>query len=564
MLKGLKKVKTLKDKIFAYALENAIAHEGKTRIDVVLSKLFQEGLRKEDIKKVLPAIKKIVDYANRLSKEKQEKEFEKLQGIIKKKVRKEEFAGLPKAKKGAVMLRFEPSPTGPLHIGHALTLLLNYIYKLLYNGKLILRFADTNPGQIDKKAYEMITEDAKWLTNNGIDSIIYQSDRLKIYYDYAVRIMKKGEAYVCTCKPEYFRQLVNASKPCPCRNLQLEEQLKRWKKMFSDYKEGQAVLRIKTDLKAKNPAVREWPAFRICKARHPRNIKQRVWPLMNFAVAIDDAKQSITHVIRGKDHVVNTERQLYIYHYLNFREPVFIHIGRINFKGIKLSTRKTADAIKNKQYSGWDDIRLPFIQAFRKRGLQAEALKKFTENTGLSKVDKTVDYDEFMLMIYAFNKPFIESSNRYFFVREPVKITIENAPKLKASIPLHPQDPKRGSRKFETGQQFYITKGDLKEIKSNKICRLINLLNFSKKGNKFVFHSIEHKPDLKAKLIHWLPCQENFVKAKVLMLDGGYVKGLAEAGIAKLKEGVIVQFERFGFCKLIKKNKEYEFWFTQK
>ena len=560
----LKRLKTLKDKIFAYALENAIAHDGKTKTDVVLSKLFQEGLHKEDIKEVLPLIKETVSFVNKLQKEKQEKEFDKLQGIIKKKVRKEELAGLPKAKKGAVMLRFEPSPTGPLHIGHALTLLLNYIYKLLYNGKLILRFADTNPGQIDKKAYEMIAEDAKWLTNNGIDSIIYQSDRLKIYYDYAARIIKKGKAYVCTCKPEYFRQLVNAGKPCPCRDLQTEEQLKRWKKMFSDYKEGQAVLRIKTDLKAKNPAVREWPAFRICKARHPRNIKQRVWPLMNFAVAIDDAKQSITHVIRGKDHVVNTERQRYIYRYLNFKEPVFIHIGKINFKGIKLSTRKTAEAIKNKQYSGWDDIRLPFIQAFRKRGLQAEALKKFTENTGLSKVDKTVDYDEFMLMIYAFNKPFIESSNRYFFVRNPIRIKIKGAPKQQARLPLHPAIAK-GYRKFETAEQFYITKEDYNQIKASKagnIYRLMNLLNFTK-DKELHFHSLKLNTKLKAKLIHWLPCQQ-LVKTKVLLLDGNYAQGFAESNIKKLKEGSIVQFERFGFCKLIKKNKEYEFWFTQK
>ena len=557
----LKRLKTLKDKIFAYALENAIAHDGKTKTDVVLSKLFQEGLRKEDIKEVLPLIKETVSFVNKLQKEKQEKEFDKLQGIIKKKVRKEEFAGLPKAKKGAVILRFEPSPTGPLHIGHALTLLLNYIYKLLYNGKLILRFADTNPGQIDKKAYEMIAEDAKWLTNNGIDSIIYQSDRLKIYYDYAARIIKKGKAYVCSCKPEYFRQLVNAGKPCPCRDLQTEEQLKRWKKMFYDYKEGQAVLRIKTDLKAKNPAVREWPAFRICKARHPRNIKQRVWPLMNFAVAIDDAKQSITHVIRGKDHVVNTERQLYIYRYLNFKEPVFIHIGRINFKGIKLSTRKTAEAIKNKQYSGWDDIRLPFIQAFRKRGLQAEALKKFTENTGLSKVDKTVDYDEFMLMIYAFNKPFIESSNRYFFVRNPIRIKIKGAPKQQARLPLHPTIAK-GYRKFETAEQFYITKEDYEQLSEGKIYRLMNLLNFTK-DKELHFHSLKLNTKLKAKLIHWLPCQQ-FMKTKVLLLNGNYAQGLAESNIKKVKEGTIVQFERFGFCKLIKKNKEYEFWFTQK
>ncbi len=560
MLKGLK---VLKEKILAYALENALAHGGKARVDAVLSKLFREGLRREDIKKVLPEIKKIVASVNRLPKEKQEKESEKLRGIVKKKAKKEKLADLPKARKGAVVLRFEPSPTGPLHIGHSLTLLLNYIYKLRYNGKLILRFADTNPEQIDKKAYRMIAEDAKWLTNDSFDSITYQSDRLKIYYDYAARLIKKGKAYVCTCKPEQFRKLVNTSKACPCRGLSIQEQLKRWKKMFSA-KEGQAVLRIKTDLKAKNPAIREWPAFRICKAKHPRNIKQRVWPLMNFAVAIDDAKQGVTHVIRGKDHIVNTERQRYIYRYLNFKEPVFIHVGRINFKGIKLSTRETAKAIKQKLYTGWDDIRLPFMRAFRKRGLQAATFKKFTESIGLSKVDKTVNYEEFMLMVYAFNKPLIEAVNRYFFISGPVKIKIKGAPKQEAKLPLHPTIA-RGYRKFKTAEQFYITKEDYKQIKAGKagkIYRLMNLLNFTK--NKGLhFHSLKLNPALKAKLMHWLPCQ-SLVKTKVLLLNGSYAEGFAEQGITKLKKGTIVQFERFGFCSLIKKNKKYEFWFTQK
>lgn len=557
----LKRLKALREKILAYALENALSHHGKARVDAVLSKLFQEGLHKEDIKIVTPEIKKIVSFANRLSKEKQEKEFEKLRDIVKKKAKKEVFADLPGARKNAVVLRFEPSPTGPLHIGHALILLLNYTYKLRYNGKLILRFADTNPGQIDKKSYEMIADDAKWLTNNSIDSIMYQSDRLKIYYDYAVKLIKKGKAYVCTCKPENFRQLVNSSKACPCRSLSIQEHAKRWKKMFSGYEEGQAVLRIKTDLKARNPAIREWPAFRICKAKHPRGIKQKVWPLMNFAVAIDDAKQGITHVIRGKDHIVNTERQRYLYHYLNFKEPVFIHIGRINFKGIKLSTRETAKAIKEKVYTGWGDIRLPFMIAFKKRGLQAEAFKKFAESIGLSKVDKTVNYDEFMLMIYAFNKPLIELSNRYFFVAEPVKIKIKDAPKQEAKLPLHPTIT-IGYRKFKTAEQFYITKEDYEQLKEGKIYRLMNLFNFTK-NKELSFHSLKLNPALKAKLIHWLPCQ-SLVETKVLLLDGSYVEGLAEQGIKKLKEGAIVQFERFGFCRLIKKNKKYEFWFTQK
>ena len=551
-----------KDIILAYALENAIAHDGKAVAAAVLPKLFQVGLKKNSIKDVMPEIKKIVEGVNKLSLKEQEEKFSDLKKILPKKEDRERegLEPLPNVKLGNVVVRFEPSPSGPLHIGHSLVVLLNYLYKKKYGGKFILRYSDTNPETIDKDAYKLILDDTNFLTNKGIDESVYQSDRLQLYYENALNLIKKRFAYVCTCNPESFKTYVDTGRACPCRNLSVREHLKRWKAMFSEYKEGDAVLRIKTDLKAKNPALREWPAFRICETSHPRKgTKFRVWPLMNFAVAIDDIDEGITHVIKGKDHIVNTERQKFIYDYLKVKQPVFIHIGKINFTGMKIKTREISQSIKDKQYKGWDDIRLPFIQSFKKRGFKPEAFHKFVENIGLSLVDKNISKEELMKLLDAFNKPLIEGSSRYFFIHDPAEITIKNAPAKEAKLPLHPKLDK-GFRKFNTSDKFYIEKDDYLNMKEGNY-RLMNLLNF-KKNDHIVFISEEFDPKLETKMMHWLPFQK-LPKIKILLEDGEYLEGISEPDIEKLKEGDEIQFERFGFCNLVNKEK-LEFWFTQK
>lgn len=559
----LKRLEVLKEKILAYALENAIAHGGKARVDAVLSRLFQEGLHKEDIKEVSPKIVAIVKDVNSLKQSEQESKFSPLSKLVKKRESVEKELPELENVKGKVVLRLCPFPSGPLHIGNARQAILNDEYAKRYNGKFILIFDDTIGSKekpIVKDAYPLIFEGLRWL-DIKIDDTFYKSDRLNIYYEHALKLIKNNKAYVCLCSPEKLKKNRINGIECKCRSNSVSENIKAWQYMLAEGKEGQFTLRIKTDMQHENPAFRDRVLFRISQRKHPRTgNRYKVWPLLDFSMAIDDHLLGITHIIRGKELMMEGTVEELIWDIFGWPHPTVYYTGLLQLKGLKLSKSKFAKEVKSKKYRGWDDPRTFSLQSLARRGIQPEALRAFILQFGLHQNEITVPID----MLYTENKKIIERSDRYFFVADPVKITIENSPKLKASVPLHPQDPKRGSRKFETGQQFYITKGDLKEIKSNKICRLMNLLNFSKKGNKFVFHSIEHKPDLKAKLIHWLPCQENLVKAKVLMLDGGYVKGLAEAGIAKLKEGTIVQFERFGFCRLVKKNTEYEFWFTQK
>ncbi len=534
--------------ILALALNNAIKYEGKANLNAVIGAAFSEFKNKDKLI-VIKEVKEIIKEVNSWNIEKQKQELKKLKFKTKK---RKERVGLPKLENTRnLVMRFEPSPSGPLHIGHALVLLLNSEYCKRYRGKLILRISDTNPENIDLEAYKLIPEDARWITNNKISKVIIQSDRLKIYYKYAEQLIKKQGAYVCTCKN--FKFYADNRAECPCRNLDIKENLKRWKLMFKKQK-GYAALRIKTDILHKNPAMRDWPAFRINKHKHPRQKdKHQVWPLMNFAVAIDDHLLKVTHAIRAKDHMVNTERQAYLYKHFNWKPPMALHVGRINFKDFKVSSTETRKLIKKKKYTGWDDIRLPFLQAFKRRGLNPEAFAKQFIEIGLSPVDKLVSYHEFMNKIYAFNRDIIDKkTNRYFFVWNPKKIKIKNAPNLTVKAPLHPDNKKAGSRTFKTKDQFYICD----ELNKYTTYRFMHLFNFKDK----TYTSTDYKPDLNAKLIHWLPAENN-IKVEILNDDGKITKGLAESTIKNLKIGDIIQFERFGFVKLDKKNK---FWWLHR
>jgi len=554
-----------------YALQNAVKFNGKASPGAVIGHILGEKPElKSKIKEIAKKVNGIVKEINQLSIE-QQKELLKKQApeLLKEKKHEEKEKTLPKLKnlKNLVM-RFEPSPSGPLHIGHAYVLSLNSEYCKKYKGKLILRIGDTNPEKIYEPAYKLIQEDARWITKNNISKVIIQSDRLELYYKYMEKLLDIEKAYICTCNPEKYKQLILKQKPCPCRNLKKQEQKERWKKMFKGYKQGQAVARIKTNLKDKNPAMRDFPVFRINDNKHPKKGKKyRVWPLMNMAVTVDDIETKVTHVIRAKDHYDNAMRQKYIYDYLKKPFPEAIFVGRINFEGMPVSCSKTRPLIENKTYTGWDDIRLPFLAALKRRGFQPDAIINYAIDVGISLNDKTVTKEEFFKTINAFNKDIIDNkSYRYFFVWNPKEITIKNAQKQEIELDLHP-DNKKGGRKFKTKDAFYITEDDFNSLKENRLYRLMDCLNFVKEENKLIFHSLEYEKykENGEKIIHWLPKDKDLLKTEVLMPDNKLIKGIGEKTLSNLKVNDIIQLERFGFCRLDKKEKnKLTFWFAHK
>lgn len=402
-------MKNLESKARAYALKNALAHEGKAAQGSVISSLFNEGLKKNDVAKHAKEISKIVSEVNSLSIENQEKEFEKIKSLVSERKSREGLEELPNVPKTGVIMRVAPSASGPLHVGHAMSASLSFLYVKKYSGKFYVRIEDTNPENIYPPAYKMIENEANWLFDNSAE-IFIQSYRMEIYYKYAGELIKKKAAYVCTCSSENFEKFVEKKTNCPCRKLSVDENLERWKKMLSfdskdNFQKGDAVLRFKSNMRDPNPAMRDFPLARINLARHAlQENKYRVWPLMNLAVTVDDIETGVTHVIRGKDHMDNAKRQEMMFKVLGKKFPWTAFLGRFKFTDLEISKTKMRIAIEEKKYSGWDDPRLPTIESLKKKGYKPRAFWKFAEQIGLSENDKVLDQKEFYLLLDNFNK----------------------------------------------------------------------------------------------------------------------------------------------------------------
>ena len=551
----------MKDTILKHCLKN-IYQFGSVNPKVVLGLTLRDNPElKKDVPKVLKEIDNTIKEISSLSKEEAKSKLEEI-APEQLQEKKEEVKGplkpLPNAKEGKGVVRIAPSPSGPLHIGHAYGSSLNYEYAKMYKGKFILRIEDTNPDNIYSKAYELIEDDANWLTGNKVDQIVVQSERLGTYYDYAEKLVQKGKAYVCTCNTEEWRTLKAKGEACPCRELDVKENGLRYAKMFNEYAEGEAVLKLKTNIKDKNPAMRDFSLMRINERVHPKTGKeQRVWPLMILSVAIDDHELGVTHVLNGKDHHDNGIKEALVMKYLGWKVPEYKHWGKINFEGFKLSTTKTKLAIEQREYHGWDDIRLMTLMALRRRGYQAGAFRKYALEIGLSLNDKTVSQKEFWKNINSFNKELIEEkANRYFFIHDSVGIKVLNSPKNSVQLDLHPDFPDRGQRTLSVHDEINIAEDDYEKLVEGKVHRLMDYCNFEVVEGKYKFVSESYEDfknsSKKGMIIHWLPVEDNVV-VEVVMEDNSHALGLGEKSMLDLKEGDIVQLERFSFCRLDKK-----------
>jgi glutamyl-tRNA synthetase len=552
--------------IRAHALTNALKYGGKANQGSILAGLFSEGLEKTEVKNIGPLIKEVLEEVNELSLEHQETELKKIKhSVSKRKIRK----GLPvleNAKKGSVVLRFAPFPSGPLHIGNARQLILNSEYSKMYDGKLIVVIDDTIGSEkkpIEPKAYDLIEEGIKELGIEHSKKIIYKSDRLDIYYSYAEELINKGYMYVCSCESEIMRGQKAEGIECSCRNLSEEEHMVRWKKMFKA-KEGEYCVRLKTSMSDPDPAFRDRVMFRIADRKHPRtHHKYRVYPLLDFSWAIDDHLLGITHIIRGKDLVMETRVEKFIWDIFGWKYPEITHTGFLSIEGIKLSKSKGAKEVKSGEFRGWNDPRTWSLQSLQARGILPKAIREFILGQGVRKSDSTVPVE----VLYSINKKLIEDSSRYFFVQNPVKIKIKGSPELIAKMPLHPNG-KKGNRQYKTKQTFYVPGEDF-ELMENRDYRLMHLLNFKSsqvmtaRPREFSFLSANPDDKLDVKYIQWLPGEKEGVKVEVVMPDGSVQKGIGEEKLNSLKEGSIIQFERFGFVRLNKKEKDkLIFFFT--
>jgi len=530
-------VSDLRQKLVELAMSEA-AQYGEAKSKSVIGKAMGKYPElRSSAKELMQIIDEVIDEVNSLSPEELKPYLPSRKPKVEKAVERE-LPPLNNTEK--VVLRFAPGPSGPLHLGHTRALALNNYYKKRYGGKLILRLEDTNPNAIDYDAYDMIQSDLDWL-NVEVDEVVIQSDRMVLYYEEIRKILTDGGAYVTNSDAEEWRELKRQKKAHPDRERPSEVQLSDFENLLSG---GEGIVVIKTDLKDPNPALRDFVALRVVEESHPRqNTKYRLWPLYNYAVAVDDYHLGITHVLRGKDHLNNTLKQKWIYKYLGWDEPEYIHYGLVSIPNTNLKTSKIRESIKAGEFSGWDDCRLATLKGLARRGYKSETFLKYWENSGLKEVDIKFSWQNFDAM----NKDFIDSeSRRLFFVADPVEFTMETADNLVKDAPWHPDKPELGKREEEivTGSKIYLQKSDVDSFSSDRVIRLKNLCNVSVSDNKLNFSGM--KPQKGSKILQW--CSSN-VPIELVYPDGKVVTGVVEDNISVL-DGETVQFERVGFVRL--------------
>ena len=553
-------MQNIKDVVLKYALQNAVNYDGKANAGAVIGKVFAEFKDIKDKSSLAKQVQEVIKQVNSMSFQAQRSKLESLAPELlekKKVVETRKLHELENASPGKVIMRLAPYPSGSLHIGNARMVILNDEYVKKYKGRLLLIIDDTIGSEektISKEAYKLIPSSLEWLQVKYQKPIIKKSDRLKIYYKYAEELIKKDKSYVCSCKSEVLRDNRATGKECSCRSQDTNKNLELWKKMFKS-KEGSYTLRLKTDMQHPNPAFRDRVLFRIVQRKHPLiGSKYRIWPLLEFSWAIDDYLLGITHVLRGKDLMIESEVEKFIWDLFGWKHPVLIHHGLLQIEGTKLSKSKSKKEVESGLYFGWDDPRTWSLQSLERRGFKPEAIRNFILNLGLNPTEATVSVDA----LYAENRKLIDKEcNRYFFVQDPKKIKITNAPKIEAKAPLHPDFPNRGSRILKTSDEFYIEDN----LEKDKNYRFMHLFNF--KSNEFISQELDQ--GLNAKLIHWLPVSKDLVNVEILMPSGDLIKGLGESSLKKLKVNNVIQFERHAFCRLDKREKDkLVFWYTHR
>ena len=538
--------------LFIYALQNAVKHDGIPKSGTVLGTVLGKHPEfRSRAREIGPLAEKAIAEVAAMSRPDRKSLLaeiapELLDELTETHERSRELPALLGAENGVVM-RFAPNPSGPLHLGHARASILNDYYVRRYGGRYVLRIEDTDPRRVDPGAYAMVQEDIEWL-GLGITDIVYQSDRLDVYYDWCRKLIEIGGAYVCVCEAERFRELKLKGKACPCRDQTVEGNLELWQRMLDgEFYEGDVTVRVKTDLDHPDPAMRDYSAMRIVNAPlHPR-VDATVFPLMNFSVAVDDHLLGITHVIRGKDHIANTGRQRYIFDYFGWEQPVYYHYGRMGISGVVLSTSSMREGIKSGVYTGWDDIHLGTMRAIARRGIQPEAVRNAMIDIGIGETDITFSWEN----LYSRNKELVDpKANRYFFVPDPVEVDVEGAPRHEARAALHPNDPSRGVRTLVTAGRVLVPKAD---IEGKSMVRLKDLYNVGImwEGDaprvSYAGDLLEDARRVKAPIIQWLPADAKL--PCILHRQDGDLEGFCEPLVAGEVDNV-VQFERIGFARI--------------
>lgn len=550
------------DSIEKNALLNATKHDGRADAGALMGKVLGEFPEMRSVAgEVNRQVRAIASRINSMSPAEQGSLLASKYPGSGQTIQKEGRVGLPplpNAEKGKASFRLPPEPSGFMHIGHAMAFTVNYLYREMYDGELWLRFEDTNPKKASKRYYESFRRGLEWL---GIkwDHEKAVSDDIELMYEYGRTLLEKGQAYSCACDLAKVKKMRFDGVPCEHRNHSVEENLAIWDSMLAkELGEGSYVVRLKGDMSSLDYSLRDPNIFRVILYEHPlTGSKYAVWPTYDFANTIEDELCGITHVLRSSEF--HTALQDLIRETLSFRKVNVVQFSRYNFKGTPVAKRLLRPLVEKGLVSGWDDPRMPTVDGVRRRGLLPEAIRQFTLHVGYTKTEHEYDWS----LLFSVNRKLLDPiSRRYFFVPDPVKLKIEGAPRRTVTIPFHPEKD-LGSRSFELGDELFVPRADLATLAKGTVFRLMDLYNLEMTGSgetptaKFAGDGLIHD----TRKLQWvLPvaAETKVMVTDVLFNEKGEfnpdslktVTGLSERSSTDLKPGEIVQFPRFGFCRL--------------
>ena len=378
-----------------------------------------------------------------------------------------------------VCTRFPPEPNGYLHIGHAKSILLNYGLSQEYNGEFHMRFDDTNPTKEKTEFVDSIKADIQWLGADWKDHLYYASDYFPQMYEAAVKLIKKGKAFVCDLSAEEIRQyrgtLTEPGKESPYRNRSVEENLDLFERMKNgEFEDGSKVLRAKIDMASPNINMRDPVIYRVAHMHHHRTGDTWcIYPMYDFAHPIEDAIEGITHSIctlEFEDH-----RPLYDWVVRELEYPMpprQIEFAKLYLTNVVTGKRYIKKLVEDGVVDGWDDPRLVSIAALRRRGFTPESIKKFVDLCGVSKANSSVDY---AMLEYCIREDLKLKKARTMAVLNPVKLVIDNYPEDQIEmleVQNNLENPELGSRQVPFGRELYIEREDFMEEPVRKYFRM--------------------------------------------------------------------------------------------
>jgi glutaminyl-tRNA synthetase len=380
---------------------------------------------------------------------------------------------------GRVATRFPPEPNGYIHIGHAKSVCLNFGLALQYSGTCNLRMDDTDPVGESMEYVESIIRDIRWLGFDWDQRLFYASDYFEKLYQFAMDLIKKGDAYVCSLNADEIREyrgtFTQAGKDSPYRNRTVEENLDLFARMRAgEFPDGAHTLRAKIDMAAPNIVMRDPILYRIKREPHYRtNNKWVIYPMYDFAHCLSDALEGITHSICTLEFENN--RPLYdwlVERLIEKNRPRQIEFARLNLSYTVLSKRRLIELVQKKYVKGWDDPRMPTVSGMRRRGYTPEAIRQFCAAIGVAKNDNLIDV---ALLEYCVREDLNERAPRAMCVLRPLKVIIDNYPEGKAqqlNCANHPKRPEMGTRQVPFSREIYIEREDFMEDPPKKYNRL--------------------------------------------------------------------------------------------